>query len=180
MTRFNLAALQEQGMTPKEIEAFIRDKERSMYGGSQTYTTSTAGPRPPEPSYAPKPTPTGPVKVISPSITGPRPPEPEYAPKPTPTGPVESYTTFTAGPRPPEPEYSPKPTPSKPVESYTTSSAGPRPPEPKRTTTTTTKSTDFQVLLDKNRKKDTPAMVQEEEPATLASFQALLRKLQGG
>jgi len=125
MTRFNLAALQEQGMTPQEIKAFIRDKERSMYGGSQTYTTSTAGPRPPEPSYAPKPT------------------------------------------------------PSKPVEAYTTSTTGPRPPEPK-TTTTTTKSTDFQVLLDKNRKKDTPAMVQEEEPATLASFQALLRKLQGG
>ena len=113
MTRFNIAALQEQGMTPEEIQNFIRDKERAMYSG-------------PRGSSAP-------------------------------TTPREVYPT------------------QENQQAY--ASAGPRPPEPKRTTT---ESANFQELLDKQNKKDTPAMVQEEDPATLANFQAILQKLQGG
>ena len=33
MTRFNIAALQEQGMTPDQISAYIREKESAMFGG---------------------------------------------------------------------------------------------------------------------------------------------------
>ena len=33
MTRFNITALQEQGMTPEEINAYIAERERAMYGG---------------------------------------------------------------------------------------------------------------------------------------------------
>ncbi len=33
MTRFNITALQEHGMTPEEINAYIAERERAMYGG---------------------------------------------------------------------------------------------------------------------------------------------------
>lgn len=42
MTRFNIAALQEQGMTRDEINEYIREKERAMYGGPRG--TSASGP----------------------------------------------------------------------------------------------------------------------------------------
>ena len=126
MTRFNITALQEQGMTPEEINAYIAERERAMYGG-------------PRNSGAP-------------------------------TTQSESFdtkeATFTATP----------PIKKSPL-GLESSTTGPRPQQP-------SESDSFQSLLDnvkeKTKRPDTPAVVQEKEPETLANFQAILEKLQGG
>lgn len=58
MTRFNIAALQDQGMTPDQISSYIREQEAAIYGGPRgpkggggaVTPTSLVTPRPvPEP-----------------------------------------------------------------------------------------------------------------------------------
>jgi hypothetical protein len=142
MTRFNITALQEQGMTPEEINAYIARHEQAMYGGpgnSGAPTTQSDTPR---------------IKGDKASLG------------------LESSTT---GPRPSDP------TRSVPIEKsplgLESSTTGPRPQQP-------SESDSFQSLLDnvkeKTKRPDTPAVVQEKEPETLANFQAILEKLQGG
>lgn len=151
MTRFNIAAMQEQGMTRDEINAYIAERERAMYGGPR----SSGAPTTQSESFDTKDA----TFTATPPI------------KKSPLG-LESSTT---GPRPPEP------TRSVPVEKsplgLESSTTGPRPQQ-------SSESASFQSLLDnvkeKTKRPDTPAVVQEEEPETLANFQAILNKLQGG
>lgn len=152
MTRFNIAALQEQGMTPEQIQSYIRERERAMFTG-------------PRGSSAPTPPPQdGPQAQTS---TGPRPPEPQKTTSEFNT----KDATFTPAP--------PQVTQSEPVE-FNTRDATFTPAPPVRTSN---ESASFQSLLndvkEKENRRDTPAMVQEEEPETLANFQAILEKLQG-
>ena len=79
MTRFNITALQEQGMTPEEINAYIAEQERAMYGGprnSGAPTTQSESFDTKEATF----TATPPIKKASlgleSSTTGPRPSDP--------------------------------------------------------------------------------------------------------
>ena len=145
MTRFNRTALQEQGMTPDEINAYIAERERAMYGGpgnSSAPTTQSES-----------------FNTYDATFTA--------APL---TNQSESFNTkdatFTAAPLTKNPSLG--------IESST---SGPRSAEP-------SESSGFQTLLndvkEKTKRPDTPAVVQKEEPETLANFQAILEKLQGG
>lgn len=161
MTRFNIAALQEQGMTPEQIQSYIRERERAMYGGPR----GSSAPTTPQEVYPPQKGQQGSHF----SSAGPRPPEPQKT-----TSESEFNTkdaTFTPAP--------PQVTQSEPSEFNTRDATFTSSP-PVRTSN---ESSGFQNLLnevkEKENRRDTPAMVQEEEPETLANFQAILEKLQG-